>query len=1120
MAGGSGAAGRTGDKPADLEARIEALTDHKSVMLVEAGAGSGKTSILAGRVALMVAGGAKPGSIAAITFTEAAAAELRERISLFLEELAAGVAPRDLGLVLGDEVPVALQEGARVGLAELDELCASTIHGFAQTLLRPYPLEAGMDPGAAIVDPAMSAMAFRDSVTDWMRSKLIDDAGRSFVGVLFEVDAAGAELAARNAAEAMLRSRGLLAPDVKWDPAIVDKVEASAARWVQELAKSAAKPPEVGDRAEEFQTLINALQPLKAMTLEAVAAALALLAPDGVLTKEGNFRAKITTKVEWNAAGKEVGWNKRSADAMADSFAAIYEDFKAAWQEFKMLAAGAAARLLTLEAREALAGYAAWKRSAALVDFDDLLVKARDLLTDNEQIRQELGERFKYVLCDEFQDTDPLQAEILWYLCGEPAAGAATSRSDWHNNKLRPGSLFIVADAKQAIYRFRGADVRAYFAAREVLAKAEGAKILAISVNFRSTEQVLGWVNQIYKDPFEQDADQPGFQELTHFRKDGSLGVQALEVAFPAAVVNDKGQVTARAAREFEAKAIAELLTSLIGSMKIGVGDKERVLEPGDIALLAPTGASLWLYEAALERAGIAVAPQAGKGFLNRQEILDMTALARVLADPRDSLALGAFLRGPILGFTDEEILDQLHALPGNERKRLRLLTDIQELPEGRFRDAIKLLQELHRLARKTTSYQALSAAVEDLSIRAILKNRYQRSSERALANLGSFLSIAKSYDAKGMKAFADEMRRRRDEDTKQAEGRPDATRQSVSIVTLHSAKGLEWPVVLVINLATVIKDQVGAVSSGDAILMSILGEAMAGYGDASEAEKAEQNRERVRLFYVGDTRARDLLIIPRHSHATKDSKTWANACDRKIATLSSFDLSPYEAKLPAEADPVECLVDEAAFIRQAGAIAAASRVIHRLTPSLHENGDAPTEVVVEDTPTILASGEESEPEGVAPIKGSALRGILMHKLFEELLTGEIERGSLLDRSKELHAQLGSPDGIDWAEVAGKVDKIWDAEEIAAFRDRLVPEAEVYGLAEENGVSEWTVGVSDALAIAADGKIEAVFDWKSDVKVEQAALRKYREQVGAYKAASGAEHGFIVFATTGEVVTV
>jgi len=1120
MAGASGAAGATGDKPADLEARIEALTDHQSIILVEAGAGSGKTSILAGRVALMVAGGAKPGSIAAITFTEAAAAELRERISMFLEQIAAGVVPRDLGLVLGDNVPAALEEGAKLGLAELDELCASTIHGFAQTLLRPYPLEAGIDPGAAIVDPALSVMAFRDSVTEWMRSKLADDAAPSFLGALFEADPSGAEAAADNAAQAMLRSRGLLAPDVKWDPAIVAKLEAPAARWVQEFAKSDAKPPEVGNRAEEFQALAAALQPLKAVSNKAIAAALALSPPDGVLTKDGDFRKKLTTKVEWNTAGNQVGWKKRTADAMADSFAAIYDDFLEAWQEFKMLAAGAAARLLTLEAQEALAGYAAWKRSAALVDFDDLLVKARDLLRDNEPIRQELGERFKHVLCDEFQDTDPLQAEILWYLCGEPAGASSTTGSDWRANKLRPGSLFIVADAKQAIYRFRGADVRAYFAARDVLAKTEGAKILAISVNFRSTEQVLGWVNQIYKDPFEQDADQPNFEALTHFRKDGSLGVQALEVTFPAGLVNDKNQVTARAARDFEAKAIAELLTCLIGSMKVGTGDKERLLEPGDIALLSPTSASLWLYEAALEKVGIAVAPQAGKGFLNRQEILDLTALARVLADPRDSLALGALLRGPVFGFTDEGILDQLHALPGNERKRLRLWTDTQQLPEGRFKDAIKVLQQLHLLARKTTPYQALSAAVEDLSIRAILKNRYQRSPERALANLGSFLSIAKSYDAKGMKAFADEMRRRRDEDAKQAEGRPDATRQSVSIVTMHSSKGLEWDVVIPINLSTVIQEKVGALSSGGAILMSILGESMAGYGDASEAEKAEQNRERVRLFYVADTRVRDLLIVPRHSHTTKDGKTWAKACDRQVAALPSFDASQYEAKLPAEAEPVECLVDEAAFVRQAGAIASASRVIHRRTPSLHEDGDVPTEMAAEDAPKILVPGEESEPAGVVPIKGSALRGVLMHKLFEELLTGELERGGLLERSKELHAQLNSPDSIDWAEVAGKVDKIWDAEEIVAFRDRLLPEAEVYGLAEVNGAFEWTVGIGDALAITADGKVEAVFDWKSDVKVEQTALRKYREQVGSYKSATGAASGFIVFATTGEVVTV
>jgi ATP-dependent exoDNAse (exonuclease V) beta subunit len=203
-------------KPDDLKERLRALTEKDVTFLVEAGAGSGKTSIMAGRIALLIAGGEEPGAIVAITFTEAAAAELRSRIEGFLRELASGAVPRDLAAIFPAGISKELVAGAEIGLTQFDNMVATTIHGFAQALLRPYPLEAGMDPGAAIADPEVANMAFDESVEGWMRD-ILNGEQATFLTDLFEVAPTTAADAVRSVTAAMRRSRGLLAPSVLWE---------------------------------------------------------------------------------------------------------------------------------------------------------------------------------------------------------------------------------------------------------------------------------------------------------------------------------------------------------------------------------------------------------------------------------------------------------------------------------------------------------------------------------------------------------------------------------------------------------------------------------------------------------------------------------------------------------------------------------------------------------------------------------------------------------------------------------------------------------------------------------------------------------------------------------------
>ena len=429
------------------------------------------------------------------------------------------------------------------------------------------------------------------------------------------------------------------------------------------------------------------------------------------------------------------------------------------------------------------------KRSAALLDFDDLIFAARGLLRDHDDVRRSLAGRFAHVLVDEFQDTDPLQTEIFWRLCGEPPAEGATG--DWAAFRIRPGALFLVGDPKQAIYRFRGADVSAYVRARDAFLAQDPDSVLSISTNFRSCAPILTYVNERFEALLSSDG-QPGFTALDPFHADRgeALCVAALDVA----VADENGKATAEQQRDAEADAVAEMCVRLIGSEMIidrrsGVS---RICRPGDIALLAPTGSDLWRYEEALERRGIPVATQAGKGLFRRQEIQDLIALTRVLADRRDTLALGALLRGPLVGLTEEELLDIIWALPRSEDypdmlPRLDLGVDASGIAHPLARATIEKLQTLYRRTNSTTPHDLLSQAVDVMRVRPILLERHRGQAERALANVDLYLSLTTAYAVRGLRAFAETMTAAWTDEV--ARGRRSTRRAGRSRCTLHHAR-------------------------------------------------------------------------------------------------------------------------------------------------------------------------------------------------------------------------------------------------------------------------------------------------------------------------------------------
>lgn len=1106
---------------ADDTARRIALSTHDRSLLVEAGAGSGKTAVMAGRIALLVASGVAPRSIAAVTFTELAASELVTRVHEFVAALLADDIPPELGAALPAGLSDAQRANLRVAAPHVDEITCSTIHGFCQRLITPYPVEANIDPGAAVMDAGQAELIFKELTERWLREELDGETG----GLLAELilrDTAGTLRLTETVLRAMRSRRDLrVARPGDLDAAIKGFTDA-ASRFDDAMRTSGLDEPESRNRSALFTELAQQVRAIAPVGEPSGLVALLRLPPQADLCNANGTFKPFRLKGKWTTAARLAGLSAAEGELAFNRASDRFEACCKSWLELKATAALMVLGRLVDLLRPVLVRFQDHKRSTAQLDFDDLIYAARDLLRQHEPVRLALANRYQHVLVDEFQDTDPMQAEIFWRLCGE----APTADQRWQDIRIRPGALFLVGDPKQAIYRFRGADVQAYVEARQAFLGLDAESVVSISTNFRSAEPILSFVNTCFAAPLSVENLQPGFTALEVFHRvaEGTVAVAALDVSVP----NVDGKATAQDQRDAEAEAVADLCASLIGRRQIldRKTGKLRPCRPGDIALLAPTGTDLWRYEEPLERRGIPVATQAGKGLFWRQEIQDLIALTRVLADARDSLALGALLRGPLVGLTDEQLLDIAAALPrpvGQEAKIpvLRVNVELEQVSHPLARDVLEKLQTLRRSANSTTPYDLLSQAVDMLRVRPILLQRHRGQAERALANVDLYLNLARAYGIRGLKAFSDAMTENWSDELKAVEGRPDSQEESVVVHTMHAAKGLEWPIVIPINTATgtmVPEPAIVDRTTGE-LHCRVLGVEPTGYQLAKDNELAEQMRERVRVWYVASTRARELLVVPRPDIDPPRS-SWKALVDLGLGTLPVLEMGEVGDFAPLEPSDVNQQSREV-FAAEAATVAAAAPKIVWRAPSREDVADPPA--VVEE---LVGVGPVDAIDLAVAAQGGRSRGTVLHKLVEEVLTGETadERFALVNRARELIGMFSGTTSVsgtlDAEELAECVVRSLAIPEISVLRGRLAPEFPVYGATVQDGVDVVTAGIADAIAFDDQGRPEIVVDWKSDISPSQQTLAHYRQQVGAYLALTGAKLGLIVLMSSAVVLKV
>jgi CRISPR-associated exonuclease Cas4 len=1088
----------------DQDNRRRAMTDFTSVLLVEAAAGTGKTSLMAGRIAMMLANGHEPGEIAAITFTELAASQLARRIKDTVDALLLNDMPAFIQPVLPDGRLTDTQRASLASAAtRLDDLTATTIHGFCQAILHTHGVQAGLDPGARVVDAPVADALFLSELSAWLSRRLAADAiaddpivvlaqeiPLEVVGLIREL----AILRRKHPDAAPIPPVSTARPDITFVQAVddFDRWQSSAERdrWAheiaQELRKLAARYTDTFVTIPDFAALWKLCDAGRSRLFEK---GLQLISYDTAAQRFGAYR--------------EEG---DDAEAIAR-----YQFVNDAWNELVGHIASCLVCTLSSSLDQLLTGYRDRKRATAVLDFDDLLLHVRDLVRCHDGVRQAIGQRYKFILIDEFQDTDRVQNEILFSIAAIPG-----HQGPWQEGKLRAGSLFLVGDPKQAIYRFRGADIEAYQHCCELIRAQDAGAILEVTANFRSQSAIIRHVNRCFEEVFSKPS-QPRYVPLAPTIPDYAYPVSGVS-RFTVEVHTD-GRIYAEMFREAEAERVAEICARLIGNVTITRADKSQSpLKPGDIALLSPGHTELWRYERALEQRGFAVSSQAGQTLTRRQETQDILALLRVLADSSDVLAFGALMRGPLVGLSEQELLDITAALPPGETGQatyFTVRTDPALVQHPLARLILQDLQKLRKLAPISTPNLILATAIERLNARVIMAARHKNRNARALANLDALIERARRYGVAGLRAFVRDLQADWERKVRAPEGRIDAAEDAIEIVTIHSAKGLEWPVVIPINSTTELYrgDQFVHRQSDNTLHWMLGGVAPPDLVAARAEESEEDADQRERIWYVACTRARDLLILPSIPQAAKDS--WFSSINLRQNEIPETDLSafPEPTARPAPSSKNEQSAD--VFAAEQRRIDENARPIVWRRPSDHDPdrlGD-PLESIV------IAEAVAEHPDIVG---AGALRGIILHKLVEELLTGELvsTRKAATARADVLLSQLVSGGGDNGPrpeplEMAGTALRTLALPEIAVLRPYLVPELAIWAARDAYLVA----GRADALAIR-ENMIDVAIDWKSDVNPTASTRAAYAGQLRDYLEATGAARGALVFMSLGEIVWV
>jgi ATP-dependent exoDNAse (exonuclease V) beta subunit len=847
----------------DADARRRIAEHLDATLFVEAAAGTGKTTALVGRIVSLVRSGrAALSQIVALTFADKAAGEMRLRLRAELE--IARIAS-DAGSAERRRLDAALEQ---LELARI-----ATIHAFCGDLLQERPVEAGVDPLFAIAAPDEAARLLERAFDDWFQNALAEPpegVRRLLRRRPRGPDARSARATLFEAARSLVEHRDYTA---QWrrDPfdrerAIDDALADLAA--LAELAPRASYPEDwLAVNISNIARFVfeNAhREAVRGRDHDALEAELRDLAK----TRKTGWHYKGTNRREF-APGVLRAEVLARRDAAKDRLDRLLADCDAD------LAACLQAELFPVVGR-----YEEHKRAAGLLDFVDLLVCARDLLLRDAAVRADLAGRFTHYFVDEFQDTDPLQAEILMLLVADDPA-----ERDWRAAVPAAGRLFLVGDPKQSIYRFRRADVAIYEEIKERLV-AHGAELVLLRASFRAVPAIQEAVNAAFGPEMQAAADhsQPSYVALEPVRAD-EPGQPAVVVVPAPRPYGDYGTIVDWKIEETLPDAVGAFVDWLVRESGWTVEERgQRVpVAARHVCLLFRRfkhfrDDATRAYQRALEARRIPHVLVGGRSFHDREEVMALRSALSAIEWPGDELSVYATLRGPLFALTDDLLLawraaiGTIHPLAPRDGAPAEL---------AEVSDALDVLARLHSGRNRRPIADTVGQLLE--AVRAHAALAIWPTGEQALANCLRVMDLARRFERQGassFRAFVDRLEE--DAEGSETEDAPvvEEGTEGVRIMTAHRAKGLEFPVVVLCDpTAKATRDQP---SRHVDPARSLWAEPLAGCAprellEAAAVELARDRAEAVRLAYVAATRARDLLVVTAVADDEQDG-TWLSA--------------------------------------------------------------------------------------------------------------------------------------------------------------------------------------------------------------------------------------------------
>ncbi len=1043
--------------------------------LVEAGAGTGKTSVLVERLVALVVSGVKLDRIVAITFTEKAAGELRLRLRGELEDAAA------------DEKNPEKQTLLRDALACLDRAHVTTIHGFCGALLRERPVEAGIDPGFAVADE-LRQRVIEDTVWDeWIRAELASE----LPAAVGEAHALGFRLPKiRKLAGILLKNRDAI------DGIPQEHEETGGIAMLAEFERAADDFQR--SARENCLSADDTLLPLLDRFVAGVGALADL--PDELKLAHALQHVKIPPR---KGKGAKPKWSDGALDELRDRFATLAHQRDRVRTVVRHNAAVRVVRWLG----GFVNAYQREKTARGVLDFQDMLTLARDLLRDRPDVRRHFKRSFDRILLDEFQDTDPLQCEIAFFLAEVADGGAGR----WDDVELEPGKLFVVGDPKQSIYRFRRADIETYEKARDIIRGAGG--VLELVENFRTRPAIIEGVNTVFaplmQPPDEGPAFQPEYAALTAYRENDGLGPGTVLIDLTAGLPEKAKAGQVRAA---EARAVAGFLRSIQDSDDHLVFDRKlkewRRPELKDVAILFRTTTSLDSYEDALGRYGIDYRIAGGKRFFVRSEVLELITVLSAIEDPHNAAAVVGALRSPFFGVSDDDIV--LHRLKAGS---LSYLDGDDGVPV--VRESLNILRELHA-DRETDRVAAL---VERLFVRTKAPELYllKPSGEQRHANLMKVAELADALERTEHMSFGGFVRWLRETSQLTPEESESPLSEEgddfVRLMTIHKAKGLEFPITILADLSRyrsrkdeLVVDRIrNRMDFGFGSNDDVFG--TDGYENAKTLEGERREAEITRLLYVAMTRARDLVVIPWVDAGDKVKKPGLLPRFAPILSLDSSavvridasDLDPGQAtQAPGRLRAADILAPA-----DAGSDARDARDAWReTTDHLLEGAHRPIEISTPsagDYDPSLSGPTHDDPARPDLAFGGPAFGTLVHDAFESILLSEATP-ELVERATAALASGSGLPGDAAAAATGLVTRglETDVMQRAASATRCWKEVPVVTEVDD-GLLEGTI---DLLFEDGDGLV--IVDYKTNIPGEggvAALTEHYTPQMRDYAAA-------------------